>query len=1297
MSHETTEQLILQCKSSDVDLRVDALNKLEPLLEGTTDPADIDGIVAALKSCLRTPNHHLATAALAVLPSLFRRLAANLPSAGDDAPLTSSSPAPGVRSNANLHQLRQALLAFLPSGGVLDRLGDQREKARDAAREAFVAIAGVAYECSPNTGSRIKDKAHEPPLAIVEKHVKELGLASKSFRIREQTILSLVSLRRTHPMFPIRPYLPQLVECLEDSDGTVRDCSRASIITLFSGPKVTDAARADLKNEMTRKGVRKGIANDVLGKLLSGSSPSVSSPSTTRGNTDLMVEEELTSTSASTSAPPPRKPGGLGRSATAPVISRTVNGSAELPNAQMDEIGPEQTLEITEVYIASSRDLENEFSKMAPCFEGRESEHNWLDREKSIVRIRGMLKGGVHLRFADTFVSGLKNGTLEKTVKGLLSLRTTLSSHACYLYGELATTLMTAFDPLVETVLTHLIRTGGITKKLVAQLSQTSVTLILTNTTAHPRLVLPLLWSSAQEKNLQVRNYAMGHVRTFLEVHASRSAGKSAIEAAGGVELLENVIRKGLGDANAAARETARHVYWIYEEIWPAQGAKVMAALDDTAKKQLAKVNPRPGATTSVVASTPAAKKSSVAAAIAASRAKAKILATAPPTLRHAATSGASAAALGTKSMSPPRRDAPGPSTLTRRAASPSSPGPSRKAAGGLSSPPSSRSASPPPSRPGQPRVSSSMNSKPSISTNPPPQRSRAYSPSPPVSPTPLGAGARARRTSSPLSALASSGSRLRPALSPTAPSQSKARVPTSRMPHASRSSLSSAASNGSDPYHGDLLMAVRIPLPGSDDEDEDGPNESLNLMSFSSAWEKFEGGGGSQSSSVYAPGVSDSVIHDCYRAQAQQAESAAAQLLELVLDDDLAGLAAPPLLPSLPDTAKGAHAPHPAPETRLLDPVLVTPKPKSHGFGKAGFKFEESPAVKQTPLLARVILDKDDRTGDWWRFRVKALEDNSSSSPPEEDDGACLQTIISTLSSGTADIDLLKSLIYICHRHPSQTSQSPPVVISTRSSANGMLTPTTPSPMSSLKRGTPDPEEFWEEGRLFDSLLNALLPSLTEPEASSAPFTISDSTKPAWISRRKLLWTMSTIFAFLLDIRYANKLTVTEGTNAIRDALVEVCDPVIGLTIVHQDLDAFLKRVGREPSSPTEARTSSYCFCLVAMAKFILLLPAEVVEDELPRVQASLLKALAEQSSAVIREAAYVTIIAAQIKLQDEAHLFALLSGLSETQKHLLTYEFDRMKTRGHLSGGQIPGVSFEKLAGKMRHLDALPSRAVA
>jgi CLIP-associating protein 1/2 len=135
---------------------------------------------------------------------------------------------------------------------------------------------------------------------LFERFLREGGLGSKVWRSREQVcgycdsllalfiifpsqfvcvihndasqaILTLVRIRRAHHLFPIRPYLPLLVDTLEDTDAHVRECARQSVVELFTGPAVSDAARADLKKEMTKKSVRKAIVDDVLSKLLAGS------------------------------------------------------------------------------------------------------------------------------------------------------------------------------------------------------------------------------------------------------------------------------------------------------------------------------------------------------------------------------------------------------------------------------------------------------------------------------------------------------------------------------------------------------------------------------------------------------------------------------------------------------------------------------------------------------------------------------------------------------------------------------------------------------------------------------------------------------------------------------------------------------------------------------------------------------------------------------------------------------------------------------------------------------------------
>ena len=79
-------------------------------------------------------------------------------------------------------------------------------------------------------------------------------------------------IRRSHKSYPLRPYLTLLVDSLEDTDGAVRDCARQSVVELFTSPHVSDAARADLKKEMAKKGVRKTIVESVQVKLASSTS-----------------------------------------------------------------------------------------------------------------------------------------------------------------------------------------------------------------------------------------------------------------------------------------------------------------------------------------------------------------------------------------------------------------------------------------------------------------------------------------------------------------------------------------------------------------------------------------------------------------------------------------------------------------------------------------------------------------------------------------------------------------------------------------------------------------------------------------------------------------------------------------------------------------------------------------------------------------------------------------------------------------------------------------------------------------
>lgn len=78
------------------------------------------------------------------------------------------------------------------------------------------------------------------------------------------------------------------------------------------------------------------------------------------------------------------------------------------------------------------------------------------------------------------------------------------------------------------------------------------------------------------------------------------------------------------------------------------------------------------------------------------------------------------------------------------------------------------------------------------------------------------------------------------------------------------------------------------------------------------------------------------------------------------------------------------------------------------------------------------------------------------------------------------------------------------------------------------------------------------------------------------------------------------------QGTNAIRDALTAAVEPVFGLTTANGCLLSFLDEA--PPSPELEAvRVNSWAYGLVGMAKLVMRLPPDILEEEVPRIRSTL------------------------------------------------------------------------------------------
>ncbi|KAH7887935.1 clasp N terminal-domain-containing protein [Phlebopus sp. FC_14] len=1311
MTNDRLDKLINQCKSNDVDLKVDAVTKLQTEFESGTEITDPEPLLAVLKSCLRISNQHLTTATLSAIPPLLSVLVPRPTTAPHtNAQLlsaSSSSSSSSFASASDISTLRQIMNAFLPSPGVFERLGDTRERAREKARETLVIVGGLAFRFTPSASKLGAGKGPETPLAMFERLLRDSGFNSKVWRVREQSILVLVNIRRAHSMFPIRPYLPLLVDALEDTDGNVRACATPSVIELFTSSGVTDAARADLKKEMTKKNTRKTIVDNVLAKLMSGnrSTGACTPQSDGSENGELGVKREYIPPSlmlqnrrptvGSTSGGPPAAPTTRAVShgnINPKELSRPASRAAMVVSPPLPQPSNETASAVEPAFIASSRDLENEFAAMAKAFEGKETEHNWAARDRGIQRVRGMLKGDIHIRYPHVFLQCLKDGFIQSSLKTLASLRTTVSANTCSLYAELATALGTGIDPFCDMLFSNLLRMAGFTKKIIAQQSQQSLSMIIQHASAHPRMLLPSLWSTLQEKTVQSRTFVVSHIKQYLEVHGQRS--KSHIESVGGLEILERSLKKALVDANPAVRENARNVFWVFDGVWHDSATAILESLEATARKQLEKACPDPHAMTHLLPITPNAKKSSVAAAIAASRAKAKAIATAPPTLRHQATSASRAAG----ATSPP----------TKRVSSPSSP--SAKAANGRSSPsPTSRASLSPrsslsPPTPPRSRILANNGTMPrSVSTSATMlSHSRTPSDSLPTSPT----DATRRRTSSPLVQPIQSPSRgsaprsSQQPVGPPSPSQSELSHklhPQSVVPVPARRDTVIPDVNEEE----SLLLAATIPVPDDSDSDMD---ESVNLMSFSTPYKMYPP---AQSITSQQPSPSpqsvlltpntvlntlpDSpeklLVEDALRARAEQAQSTAERLLELndseEEDSHHSTVAASLLLGSSTSTPKPNISVVPVITKSLAPPV--TPDNRNAAIFRLAAQFKNSPinGAKPADPLIKPLRDQTHENG-WWLKRANAVDHGTPLKGVQVEDRLQeLHDFISALENGDANVRALQKLALLCSNNPIPNDTASPL-------SPGLGLPLSPSPFISTTRNLPPLiPDMWTKSksfeRLFDGLVKFLEPTKDSQLLEYALIVVWEilGNQAALLEGRE-----AELFAALFRVRYCNAIEVLEATKTIRDALTMRVEPVYGLTTMHSSLRAFIS----EPALDPIVKAGSHAFGLIALGKFILRLPAEVLEEELPRLKHTFISALNDTSTLVIREAAYAAIIASQLVLRDEGHLFALLEGLDDNKKNLLTYYFEKHGARElDFTTGSAGTAGMTKLEGQMGRLDKL------
>ncbi|CAG8953942.1 hypothetical protein HYFRA_00010903 [Hymenoscyphus fraxineus] len=403
---------------------------------------------------------------------------------------------------------------------VIDKLGDPKEKYRSLAATCLTTFWKVA------------------PLEV-ERIVKNAGLVGKNPRMKEASMAWVVEMHQTNGM-AFKSFVTTLMDLLEDADGMVRDAARVAVITLFQN--APNGAKSDLKKQLKNFNVRPAIVSTITTAIEQGISAEVEEPAEAPARPHLK---------ASTARP------------ATPVL-----------DAKVEHVDP--------AYVNTARELDETLKDMHPCFEGKESEQNWLAREKSCTKIRRLNAGNAPQDYRDVFLVGIKS-LLDGILKAVNSLRTSLSKEGCSLIQEVTRTNGSGMDPMVEILLQNLIKLCGGTKKISSQNGNITVDIIIGKVTFNAR-IMQHIWLACQDKNVQPRTYATGWLKTLLKKEAHH---RSQLEHGGSLDLIEKCLKKGLADANAAVRENMRSTYWAFAQIWPARAEAIMATLEPTQQRLL--------------------------------------------------------------------------------------------------------------------------------------------------------------------------------------------------------------------------------------------------------------------------------------------------------------------------------------------------------------------------------------------------------------------------------------------------------------------------------------------------------------------------------------------------------------------------------------------------------------------------------------------------------------------------------------------------------------------------------------
>ncbi|ORX44744.1 hypothetical protein DM01DRAFT_1386762 [Hesseltinella vesiculosa] len=238
------------------------------------------------------------------------------------------------------------------------------------------------------------------------------------------------------------------------------------------------------------------------------------------------------------------------------------------------------------ITVTSVKALERELSSAAKVFQGKETEHNWDQRERFLL----LLSSAFHQEPLEEWRSCLVQN-VHDLVLGIADATKSLRTKYAFVAFDLIATIGKHIGPsldgyTLETMVLALLQTSSSSKYIVANKAKDTMLVLLSTTTYHNK-ILSLFCTKFDDRNPQVRQFIATFIRTYFQVHTRLAHVRANMQRL--VPAIDAFLKASLVDPTPAVRDQARHVFWLYRRHWSPRTDKLLQQLDPGSRRSLEK------------------------------------------------------------------------------------------------------------------------------------------------------------------------------------------------------------------------------------------------------------------------------------------------------------------------------------------------------------------------------------------------------------------------------------------------------------------------------------------------------------------------------------------------------------------------------------------------------------------------------------------------------------------------------------------------------------------------------------